>query len=29
MKMVSTADTMNDYDDKMVEAFVNKPEVTS
>jgi hypothetical protein len=29
MKMVSTADTINDYDDKMVEAFVNKPEVTS
>ena len=26
--MVSTADTMNDYDNNMVEAFVNKPEVT-
>lgn len=26
--MVSTADTMNDYDNKMLEAFVNKPEVT-
>jgi len=29
MKMVSTTTTLNDYDDQMIEAFVNKPEVTA
>ncbi len=29
MEMVSNANTLNDYDDQMIEAFVNKPEVTA